>query len=57
MARIPQTRDHHLLRFTTVEINIELVAGMHGLQGELATDEIDGTRCSPQIEGTGVRHF
>ena len=50
MAIASQTRYHHLLRLTPVEINLKMLAGTHGLQSQTATNEIGWTGGAPQIQ-------
>ena len=50
MAGLPKTRHNHGLRFSPIQADLQNLPGCHGLQRELAANEIDRTGSTAKIK-------
>jgi len=57
MALTPQPLNHHLLRFTPIQIHQQLSPQGNLLEGQAGANEVERTRGAPQIQiRLGIRH-
>ena len=57
MALTPQPLNHHLFRFTPIQIHHQSSSQGNLLEGQAGANEVERTRGAPQIQiNVGIRH-
>jgi hypothetical protein len=57
MALLTQTGHHHLLGFSPIQLDLEMISSLHRFQHQPATDEIDRTGGPTEIERAFTHPF